>query len=147
VFGSTKWEFLFLIGFVASVASITADKFASEVGMLDGMPRMLLGFKKVKKGTSGAVTWLGLVASAVAAFIISLSMILISPHIYPAGASFTIVISVIVASGFVGNIVDSLAGYYEERGIGDKYTSNALCSIAGGIISIIIMMLILHYPI
>ena len=40
---------LCIIGFVASVAAITADKFESEIGIFDGMPRMIFTFKKAKK--------------------------------------------------------------------------------------------------
>jgi len=61
------------ISYVASVAAIAADKFASEIGVLDGTPVMLLTFKKVKKGTSGGVTLFGLAMSFVAALIIGIS--------------------------------------------------------------------------
>ena len=60
--------------FVASVAGITADKFASEFGVLDGDPIMLMTGKKAKKGTSGAVTWLGFAMGSVASGLVALTV-------------------------------------------------------------------------
>jgi uncharacterized membrane protein len=45
-------------------------------------------------------------------------------------------------SGFCGGLVDSLLGYYEEKGIGNKYTSNAICGIAGALIAMLIVGLL-----
>ena len=42
-----------LFGFIASVAAITADKFASEIGVLDGMPVSLMGGRGKERGVWG----------------------------------------------------------------------------------------------
>jgi uncharacterized protein (TIGR00297 family) len=120
--------------YIASIAAVIADKFASEIGVLDGEPTMLLTLKKVKKGTSGGVTALGTCASLIASFIISLSVFGI------AGASLLIVV-VAFFSGFFGCVVDSVLGYFEEQGIGNKYTSNFFCALGGSAMCMLVMLL------
>ncbi|MDE1865989.1 MAG: DUF92 domain-containing protein [Candidatus Micrarchaeota archaeon] len=132
---------LCLFGFIAAVAAITADKFASEIGVLDGMPVSLLSGKKVRKGVSGGITWLGLTVSAVAPLMIALILVPISmPYGFLVLPYLSIV--VLVLSGFVGSLVDSVLGYYEEKGIGNKFTSNLACSAAGAVIGIAIISII-----
>ncbi|MDE1834959.1 MAG: DUF92 domain-containing protein [Candidatus Micrarchaeota archaeon] len=116
---------ILVYSFVAAMSAITADKFASELGVLDGEPVMLLTLKKAKKGMSGGVTWFGTLMGLIASILIALTVFAIS-------APVTAFI-VIVVSGFVGNVVDSIFGYFEEKGIGNKFTSNILCSIAGSV--------------
>lgn len=117
------------IAYVASVAAIAADKFASEIGVLDGTPTMLLTMKRVKKGMSGGVTVLGLAASAVASLAVGLSVL------YITGSFMTVIL--VTLAGFFGNLIDSVFGYYEEKGIGNKYTSNFMCSLAGAVVCIL----------
>jgi len=140
-FGAGRWEMLFLLGFIASVAAITADKFASEIGVLDGVPVSLLGWKEVRKGVSGGVTWVGLVVSAAAALMIG---ILLVPLSVPYGLSINVYIAVGVVAlcGFLGGVVDSALGYYEENGIGNKFTSNFACSLAGALFGILLVSLL-----
>jgi hypothetical protein len=38
--------------------------------------------------------------------------------------------------------VDSMLGFYEEKGIGSKFSSNFIGSIAGGVVAILIFALI-----
>jgi uncharacterized protein (TIGR00297 family) len=123
-----------VLAYMSSAAAISADKFASEIGVLDGQPIMLIGMEKVKKGTSGAVTPVGLVASFVAALVIGIGAFL-------QFNSFPLVLLVSVA-GFLGNIVDSLFGFYEEKGIGNKYTTNLACSVAGAFLCLLVLLLI-----
>src|SRR4030095_183492 len=48
------------IPFIACLAAVTADKFGSEIGVLDSKnPISLFGFKRVKPGTSGAMSVMG----------------------------------------------------------------------------------------
>ena len=120
------------VSYVASVAAISADKFASEIGVLDGIPTMLLTLKRVKKGVSGGVTALGLVASFVAALIIGTSALYINVALP--------IVALIAFSGFFGNLIDSVFGYYEEKGIGNKFTSNFVCSLAGAVACLLILL-------
>jgi len=132
-FAHSSFEETLVFGYIASIAAITADKFASEIGVLDGTPIMLLTLKKIKKGTSGGVTALGLAASFVAALLIALTSFIISLNL--------VAFLIVLFSGYTGNIIDSLLGYYEEKGFGNKFTTNLACALSGFIISIILLAL------
>jgi uncharacterized protein (TIGR00297 family) len=147
----------FMAGFIASVAAVTSDKFSSEVGVLDGTPVSIVTSKKVRKGESGGVTLLGLSAGLFGAFIVALVMgyiyLLLLPPVYNCpmngcGSTMNIVafafIAAITLGGFIGTIVDSIFGHFEEKGIGNKYTTNFICSIFGGIFGILIYFLIFN---
>ena len=119
------------VSYVASISAIMSDKFASEIGILDGRPTMLLTMKPAKKGESGGVTGTGTLASLIGAFLISTCLIALNmPVIY---------IAIATGAGFIGNIVDSLFGYFEEHKIGNKYTSNMACAITGAALAYIIL--------
>ncbi|MDE1874120.1 MAG: DUF92 domain-containing protein [Candidatus Micrarchaeota archaeon] len=122
------------IVYVASVAAVTADKFASEIGILDGGPVMLMTLRRVKKGTSGGVNVLGVAAGFAAAAVIGSGVYLI-------GGSLVSIV-VIAMSGLIGDIVDSVLGYWEEEKIGNKYTSNFACSVAGAVACAVILTLL-----
>ena len=147
IYNSNIFAMLSVIGFTASVAAITADKFASELGVFGGIPKMIFTFKKVKKGVSGGITALGLLASLAASFIMALLILFVSYKLHsisPASLLYAYsardaVISIAIA-GFIGGIVDSMLGFFEEKGIGSKYSSNFLCSIAGAIAAILIFI-------
>lgn len=129
-FNAIPSKFLALV-YVASVCAITADKFASEIGILNGYPLMLLTMKKVQKGVSGGVTLLGTGASLFGAAIIAVSSLLLSvPLTY---------VVIACASGFIGNLVDSIFGFLEEQGIGNKYTSNFACSLAASVVCLLLL--------
>lgn len=118
--------------YIASLAAVTADKFASEIGVLDGEPTMLLTFQKVKKGMSGGITLLGTLASLIGALLIGSTGFLVGGGL--------LVVAFITVSGFLGGMVDSIFGYFEEKGIGDKYTSNFVCAVAGCVICAILII-------
>lgn len=137
---------LSVVGFTASVAAITSDKFASELGIFGGVPKMIFTFKKVRRGTSGGITTLGLATSLLASFAIAMTILVVSPALHSLHGTYTFNAAMAVASitvaGFVGGVVDSALGYYEEQGIGNKYSSNFICGISGGIAAILIMILL-----
>lgn len=124
---------LLAVAYIASVSAVTADKFASEIGLLDGEPIMLLTLRKVKKGTSGGITWAGTLASVLGSALIGLSVFAIGGSI----AMFCVVVS----SGYVGNLVDTVMGYFEEQGIGNKHTSNLIGSLAGYLLCVLLLIL------
>jgi len=121
-----------IVSYVASVAAITADKFSSEIGVLGGRPWMLLTMKKVRQGTSGAVTAFGFGAGLLGSLLIGISLI--------NSANYGLLLVVVMISGLFGNIVDSILGFFEERGIGNKFTSNFACSLAGLVASLALLL-------
>ena len=127
LYGSDANIIVFMIVYIASVAGTTADKFASELGVLDGMPRSIIGFLKVKRGVSGGITAFGALASLIGAALIGLSALSLGLGYH--------YIAIIAFSGFLGGIVDSFTGYFEEKGIGNKFTSNILCAVASSLIA------------
>ena len=112
--------------FVASVAAITADKFASEFGVLGSQePKDILTNKKVRRGTSGGITWFGSLVGLAGAALVGMT-------VFALGGSVVVFI-VVVVGGVFGNLIDSLLGHFEERKVGNKYTSNLVCSAAGAL--------------
>ncbi|MBN1169431.1 DUF92 domain-containing protein [Candidatus Micrarchaeota archaeon] len=116
------------IPFVASIAAVTADKFGSEIGILDPKdPISLLNLKAIKPGTSGAMSVLGTVGSFAGASLIGAS----SMFIFSFDPTQALLIGI---AGLAGSIADTLFGVLEERGIGTKGTTNFICSITGAAI-------------
>lgn len=113
--------------YVGSLAAITADKFASELGVLGGEPISLLNFKKVKRGTNGAVTLFGTLMSLDAGLMIGIATFALIPGI---GLWKVVGIGLI---GLAGSMADSIVGVLEERGIGNKATTNAICALFGAL--------------
>jgi uncharacterized protein (TIGR00297 family) len=113
--------------YVGSLAAITADKFASELGVLGGEPVFLLNFKKTKRGTNGAVTLFGLLMSLDGALLIGLSALFFLP-----GLDLWSVVTIGLI-GFSGAFTDSIVGVLEERGIGSKASTNAICALFGAV--------------
>ncbi|MCL5442534.1 MAG: DUF92 domain-containing protein [Candidatus Marsarchaeota archaeon] len=141
---STNWfsgayGILIFAAFVGSVAAITSDKFSSELGVLDGMPTQLISFKKVKKGVSGGVTAIGLMSGLLGSALISITPLLVYGQLSRAfGPGIWYIVLAALAGGFFGTLFDSILGYYEEKGVGNKYTSNFFASVAGSVVALLI---------
>ncbi len=58
--------------FLGVIATITADTWATEIGVLEKKPRLVTTFKSVRRGTSGAVSKLGLATTFAAGVLIAL---------------------------------------------------------------------------
>ncbi|MGB9577187.1 MAG: DUF92 domain-containing protein [Candidatus Micrarchaeia archaeon] len=105
--------------FVASLAVVTADTFATEIGVLSkGRPFLVTSFKRVERGCSGAVSLLGSGAGAAASlfiafsasFLLSLSSVFAGkPELVVPGGSPAFFLVVFVA-GVAGMFADSLLG-------------------------------------
>ncbi len=128
----TTQEVLLII-YLSSLSAVIADKFASELGVLNGKPIMLLTLKEVDRGTSGGVTALGITGGLIASMVIGLLSLFMQGSL-----GFFIVI---VVAGFFGNIVDSIFGYFEEKGLGNKFTSNMACAAAAALFSYVLLIL------
>lgn len=115
--------------YVGSVAAIASDKFASEFGVLDKQePISLLTLKPAKKGESGCISPLGTLMSFNGALVIGIAAMFLLPEV---GGWKMILIAFV---GFVGSFADSLAGVLEEKGIGTKATTNAICATVGAVL-------------
>ncbi len=115
--------------YVGSVAAITADKFASEIGVLGGEPRSLLTLKLAKRGESGCVSAMGTLMSLDGALLIGIAAHLLMPAQVP---PWKMVLIALI--GFAGSLADSMAGVLEERGIGTKASTNLICSAVGALL-------------
>lgn len=123
---------LFVVSYVASVAAVTSDKFASEIGVFDAKVRMLLTLRKVKRGTSGGVSGLGLTLALAGSLLISLSLFALGFPLYDVLAC--------TVAGFAGNLVDSVFGYFENKKVGNKFTSNFFGSLSAWVIAVVLIL-------
>jgi len=124
--------FISLPAFIGSIVAIMADKFASELGVLGGQPYNLKTLKKADSGTSGCVSVFGTWMSLIGALLIGLVAIFLFPE-------FNLYHALIFGGiGFIGSVVDSIFGVPEEMGIGNKSTTNIICSITGVILAYLI---------
>ena len=90
--------------YLVALAAVTADTWATEVGVLFcAKPRFIKNFKTVEPGISGAVSLLGTLASLVGSFLISAIGLLF----FKIDAEQFLLITI---SGFLGSIIDSYIG-------------------------------------
>ncbi len=116
------------VPFIASIAAVTADKYGSEIGVLDAQdPVSMLSLKTVKPGTSGAMSRIGTIGSFAGAGAIGIAAMFIFGMNPTQGL-------LIGFAGLAGSIADTLFGVFEEKGFGTKGTTNFICSLTGAII-------------
>jgi uncharacterized protein (TIGR00297 family) len=103
-FPASPWVWL---AFAASLASVNADTWATELGVLNPHPpRMITNFGRVvEKGTSGGISLVGTLASLAGSGVIGL----LAALVYPSPDSLSIGLLVTLA-GFLGSLFDSLLG-------------------------------------
>ena len=96
---------IWMLAFCVAIAAANSDTWASEIGVLSkGDPIYLLSLQRIEKGTSGAVSPLGLVASVAGATFIAISSVVLFS--IPLVSSMILIISF----GFLGSIVDTMLG-------------------------------------
>jgi len=123
------------VAYLASVAAITADKFSSELGVLSKKVFMLMTGMEVRAGVSGAVSLLGLGVGLLAALLVA--------GLFSFSYGFSAVIfTIVVVSGFFGDIVDSFFGYFEEHGMGNKFTTNIACGVSAAVLALALYVLV-----
>ena len=92
------------IGFVASLAAVNADTWATELGVLDPTgPRLITNLRKrVEKGTSGGISLVGTLAAFMGSSLIAALAALF-------GSDWTL-FPIIALAGFAGSLFDSYLG-------------------------------------
>lgn len=87
-----------------AIASANADTWASEVGTLSKKkPRLLLNFKKVEPGTSGAVSLVGTIAALLGSFVIAFTSSIMFSYSLET-------LLIITLAGFISHLVDGVLG-------------------------------------
>jgi uncharacterized protein (TIGR00297 family) len=115
--------------YIGSLAAVTSDKFASEIGVLGDSPRRLFDFQPAKRGVSGAVSAVGTFFSFNGALVIGIACYFLFPGKFDAWGVLAIALI-----GMFGSVVDSVFGVYENRGIGNKMTTNFICAVIGAVL-------------
>ncbi|MFB5195469.1 DUF92 domain-containing protein [Neobacillus sp. KR4-4] len=102
-------DMIWLIGFLVCLASANSDTWASEIGSLSKQdPLYIRTFKRVEKGTSGAISFLGSAASLAGSFLISI----IGFWLFDLGLFFTCLVFLF---GYLGNVIDTLIGAFYQQ--------------------------------
>jgi uncharacterized protein (TIGR00297 family) len=102
-------DLIWLIGFIVSLASANSDTWASEIGSLSKkQPIYIKTFKRIDKGTSGAISLLGSVAALLGSLLISI----ISFWLFDLGPLLSLFVFLL---GFTGNIIDTLMGAFYQQ--------------------------------
>ncbi len=130
---------IFLIGYLGSMATATADTLASEIGSTyRGQPRMITTLKKVKAGTDGAVSLLGEAAAIFGSVAIAVTAILLG--VFGPGVWTAFVLTVL--GGFLGTNLDSVLGAtFQQRKWLTNEGVNFFATLAGGAISMLLYYL------
>jgi uncharacterized protein (TIGR00297 family) len=102
-------DIMWLIGFSVCLASANSDTWASEIGSLSKRkPIFIRTFRRIDKGTSGAVSLLGTAAALLGSLLIAILSTLIFQlewiHFF-----------IIFAFGFLGNVIDTLIGAFYQQ--------------------------------
>jgi uncharacterized protein (TIGR00297 family) len=129
---------IYLIGFLCSMATATADTLASEIGSTySGRPVMITTFQPVKPGTDGGVSPLGEAASVFGALAIAVAALLLGLT----GESTSAMMILTVLIGFLGTNIDSLLGATLQR---RRLLSNAGVNFVTTLIAGLLAMLIYY---
>lgn len=127
---------MFVIGALATISAAFSDTLSSEIGLLSRKhPRMINTFKKVKKGTNGAISLIGTIGAILGALITAIFFIIIEYDI-----KFIILISI---AGLLGSLMDSFTGAVIEnknKKVNNNW-NNFLSTLITGIIIIIIYVI------
>ena len=144
----TQYE-IFILFFIAFVASVTADTWASEIGpLLNKRCFSLSTMRMVPAGTNGGISFFGSVAALSGAIIISS----LSYYLF-FGAWKWDMIAIICFSAFLACFADSLLGtfaeekllqmnYFKKRETLESITPNDLVNILGSVTAFVFYLLL-----
>lgn len=101
---------LWMLGFCITIASANSDTWASEIGsMSKSLPYYIRTFKRAERGTSGAISPLGTLASIAGSFLIAIAAFFLLKLPFNECLLITIL-------GFIGNLIDTLLGAFIQAG-------------------------------
>jgi uncharacterized protein (TIGR00297 family) len=107
---------------IAALATAAADTTASEIGQLFGKRAFLpLSFRRVERGTEGAISIEGTVAGIVAGCIVAIAGTAMAAHHFRAGFIGSVaiykshVIAVLTLCAFLGSYLESILGSWNRR--------------------------------
>lgn len=96
--------------FAGSLASVTADTWGTEIGMLSKTkPRFILNFKPVPAGTSGGITLLGTLGAALGSLVLASVSAAFGPHSSPRLIGWREFV-ILFSSGLIASLFDSFLG-------------------------------------
>jgi uncharacterized protein (TIGR00297 family) len=105
-FPAASWPWL---AFAASMAAVNADTWATELGVLNPvLPRLITNGKSVEKGTSGAISFYGMLSTLAGAALVAILAAVINP--YNHSSLITYYFLLITLAGITGALFDSLLG-------------------------------------
>lgn len=94
------------IAFAGALAAVNADTWGTELGVLSqSPPRIISSWRVADRGTSGAVTLVGYMASLAGAALIALAALFFTPSPY-----WLALFLIVVSGGIIGATVDSILG-------------------------------------
>ena len=108
-YGLNGMPIALLAAFAGVMATVTADTWATEIGILSlRPPRLITSWRTVEPGTSGGVTAYGMLASSAGALMIGLVLLLLAA--IELGAWRPWLLPAALVGGLVGSLADSLLG-------------------------------------
>ena len=156
-----------LAAFAGVMATVTADTWATEIGILSRQPpRLITSWRTVAPGISGGVTAYGMLASGAGALMIGVVLVLLAA--LELGAWWPWLLPAALVGGLIGSLADSLLGatvqaiYQSPTGETERRIArdgapnqplrgwrwmnndlvNLLSSIAGGLVAVAVFRLI-----
>lgn len=134
---AVPYNFPFFVLFAAAFAAITADTFASEIGLLDAQTYLITNFKRCETGINGGISRTGTLASFLGSALIALTF-----YILPDGMNNVLFAVIILIAGFLASQFDSLLGaVYENRGKLSKGGVNLLASLFAVLLSAAVLII------
>lgn len=140
---------LFILFFIAFVAAVTADTWASEIGpLLNKRCFSLLKMRTVPAGTNGGISFFGSLVALIGATVISS----LSYYIF-FGSWHWDIITILSVSAFIACFADSLLGtfiedkmvrmnYFKERKTLESITPNDLVNMMGSVTAFVFYILL-----
>ena len=110
--GNALWPHpLWWAGYVGAIATVNADTWATELGVLSRRaPRLITTGKRVEPGTSGGLTVAGTLAALGGAALIGLVAAAFDLAAGRSVASVALLLVIAAAAGLLGSLADSLLG-------------------------------------